>query len=164
MIKSIFSLLIFISLTSYSIQAQTSEELTLKTSFWTGMKFFQKGQKITATNAVEIMKSNPSASELLRKSNKQAGGATVVSAIGGFLIGWPVGTAIAGGEPVWELAAVGAGITVVSALIYSSAQKKAKSAVELYNAGLVSSLNNNRPQTEIRLLAKPTQIGFSISF
>ena len=33
---------------------------------------------------------------------------------GGFLIGWPLGTALAGGDPNWTLAAIGAGCVAIA--------------------------------------------------
>ncbi len=151
------------ALFSTTVFSQNSGELSIETNFFKGMTFYQNYQRITQTKAAQIIRSNPEAFEMLQNSNKQTGGATVVSAIGGLLIGWPIGTSIAGGDPKWELAAIGAGITVISAVIYSSAEKKAKKAVKLYNAGLSTALNR-MSHTEIRVLAKPTQLGFSISF
>lgn len=161
--KLILPLIIMFALFSTTVFSQNSGELSIKTNFFKGMTFYQNYQRITPTKATQIIRSNPEAFEMLQSSNKQAGGATVVSAIGGLLIGWPLGTSIAGGDPKWELAAVGAGFTVLSAVIYSSAEKKAKKAVTLYNAGLSTSINR-KPHTEIRILAKSTQLGFSISF
>ena len=161
--KLILPLFIIFALSSTSVLSQNSGELSVKTNFFKGMSFYQNYQRITPTKAGQIIRTNPEAFEILQSSNKQAGGATLVSAIGGLLIGWPIGTSIADGDPKWELAAIGAGFTVISAVIYSSAEKKAKKAVTLYNAGLSTSINRT-PNTEIRVLAKPTQLGFSISF
>lgn len=161
--KILFPVILITLFLSQSLYAQSDKRIELESNFFTGMKYYQNGQKITPTRASEIIKSNPTASALLKSSNKQAGGATVVSAIGGVLIGFPLGTAIGGGNPNWAIAGAGAAIVVVSAVIYSSAAKKAENAVEIYNSGLASSLNKSS-KTEVRLLATPTQVGLSVSF
>lgn len=40
--------------------------------------------------------------------------ANILGGVGGFLIGWPLGTLIAGGEPEWVLAGMGAGVLAVA--------------------------------------------------
>lgn len=164
--RFILSIFLILSLTTISGHAQSNEpqgELTYTSSFWTGNKFYYDGLKISSDGVEQIMRSNPNALELLRQGNKQSNGASVVGGIGGILIGWPIGTAIAGGDPVWELAAVGAGISVISAIIYSSANKKIKRSVELYNAG-TSTSHSESGIREINLMVKPTEIGLSFTF
>ncbi len=70
----------------------------------------------------------------LAKSNYDVG--YVFGFAGGFLIGWPIGTAIGGGDPNWTLAAVGAGLAVISIPFMVSYTKHAKNAVHKYNKGL----------------------------
>jgi hypothetical protein len=55
---------------------------------------------------------------------------------GGFLIGYPLGTAMAGGDPNWTLAAIGAGLVVISIPFISAYNKHARNAVSVYNKGL----------------------------
>lgn len=77
---------------------------------------------------------------------------------GGFMIGWPLGTAIGGGEPNWALAGIGAGLVVLSIPLSSSAKKKTIKAIELYNQGLV-------PKKEIETMSfqfQGTSNGFGL--
>ena len=160
------SILLFL-LISVSVSAQSYEpggRLSYKSSFWSGNKFYYDGLKVNADGVERIMRSNTEALELLRQGNKQANGASVVGGIGGFLIGWPIGTAIAGGDPAWELAGVGAGISVISAIIYSSANKKIKRSIELYNAGTPSSYSMPGVIREINLMVRPAEVGLSFTF
>lgn len=161
--KISFFLFVIFSFSTSLVFSQTSKNLDIKTSFFKETEFYQNGFRINSRTAELALRTNQKAFQLYQKSNSLANGSTLFGAIGGVLIGWPVGTAIGGGDPVWELAAVGAGFTVISAVIFSSAQKNAKSAVELYNSGLASSYYQ-KPETEIRLVATPAQLGFSISF
>lgn len=127
------------------------------------MKFYQNDSKVAPKTVLEIMKSNSEAYDLMKKSTSQASGATIVSMIGGGLVGWPIGTALGGGDPNWALAGAGLGVITLSAIIYSSAQKKATQAVSLYNEGLGSTASRTT-NLNVRLFAKPAEFGISISF
>jgi len=52
------------------------------------------------------------------------------------MVGWPVGTAIGGGDPNWAMAGIGAGLIVVTIPISQKFNKQAKQAVDIYNLGL----------------------------
>jgi len=61
----------------------------------------------------------------------------VGSAVGGALIGWPLGQALVGREePMWELAAVGGGVIVVSIPFGLWGESKLGDAVQTHNATL----------------------------
>ena len=115
--------------------AQTSTD-TIEIRKSLGTTFLQNGKKLTPKQLTEIMQSNPAALESMKKAKSNYGVSSVLGYAAGFLIGWPIGTAIAGGEPEWALAGVGAGIAVVSIPITSAYNRHAKEAVRLYNTGL----------------------------
>ncbi|HMA94153.1 MAG TPA: hypothetical protein VKP30_15790 [Polyangiaceae bacterium] len=76
--------------------------------------------------------------------------ATVIGAVGGALVGWPIGAAIAGSrEPPWVLAGIGAGVIAVSIPFSIAAGNRVESAVESHNRLL-------RPMPSSG--AKPTQL------
>jgi hypothetical protein len=78
------------------------------------------------------------------------------------MVGWPIGTAIAGGEPNWALAGIGAGLIVVSIPFSQKFNKQVKSAVETYNGGLkTSSFWDNR---ELRFSINANGVGFGLRF
>ena len=60
----------------------------------------------------------------------------ILSYAGGFMIGWPIGTAIGGGKPAWALAGIGGGLVAVAIPLSISSNKKMETAVRQYNAGL----------------------------
>jgi len=68
------------------------------------------------------------------KSNSDI--ATVLGFSGGLMIGWPVGTAIAGGDPNWVIAGVGAGFLAIGIPLSIRASKGMFQAVEIYNSNL----------------------------
>lgn len=70
------------------------------------------------------------------KSNYDAG--QVLGFIGGFLIGWPLGTALGGGDPQWGLAGGGAALLLASIPLNSGFKKHAQRALTIYNGRPVS--------------------------
>ncbi len=101
-----------------------------------GTVFLQNGKALTPRQLVTITKSNPEASAEMKIAKSNSGFSTVLGYAGGFLAGWPVGTALAGGDPDWTLAAIGAGLIVISIPFTSAYTKHAKNAVSIYNNGL----------------------------
>ena len=69
---------------------------------------------------------------------------TVLGSAGGFLVGWPAGTSLAGGDPNWTLAAIGAGLIVISIPFTLAYTKHAKNSVRIYNSGLSRSSFQSR--------------------
>lgn len=128
-----------------------------------GYKFTQNGKKLTMGNLVKTMESNQQAFELIKKAQSNNTLASIIGFAGGGLIGWPIGTAVGGGDANWTLAGIGAGLIVVGIPIASSANKKAKQAVELYNSSLYSTAYYEfKPEFEI--MANGNGIGLSMSF
>lgn len=123
------TLLVSLALTS---AAQQSSELTMKSNFW-GTKFY-KGDSIMSVNGVlETMAPFEAPYNQMLLAKKDFVATQVLAAIGGVLIGWPVGTALVGGQPQWILAGIGAGIIVISLPISANFSKKAKEALATYN-------------------------------
>lgn len=79
--------------------------------------------------------------------------ATVLGFAGGFLIGWPIGTAVAGGEPQWELPAIGAGLVILAFPFSEQAKKKASIAVDLYNHDFREFTYRKNPELHFSLSA-----------
>jgi len=104
-----------------------------------GTVFQQNGRNLNGRDLVEITKSNPDAYKEMKiaKGNLDAG--NVFGFAGGYMVGWPIGTAIAGGEPNWALAAIGAGLIIISIPLSTGYTKHAKNAVSIYNSGLKQS-------------------------
>ncbi len=133
------------------------------TKIFGGYKFTQDGTPLNRRDLVKTMQPNQEAFDLIKKSQSNNTLASIFSFVGGGLIGWPIGTAIGGGEPNWTLAGVGAGLIVISIPISSNAGKKAKQAVELYNSSLSqTSYNENKPK--LKLVANGHGIGISMNF
>jgi len=101
-----------------------------------GTVYLQKGKRLTPKQLMNITKANPEAYEEMKVAKTNYDVSVIFGFAGGFLVGWPLGTAIAGGDPEWTLAGVGAGLIIVSIPFTASYNKHARNAVNLYNHSL----------------------------
>jgi hypothetical protein len=109
-----------------------SEPLTLKNNFF-GWQFRHRGEKLSLAEASDLMSVNEQATAYMRSARSNYTMAQIVSGVGGFMVGYPVGTSMGGGKPNWALAGVGAGLIAVSVPFSIKANKQAKNAVAAYN-------------------------------
>lgn len=128
-----------------------------------GYKYIQNGKNLTLKEMVQLMENNQPAFELIKKAKSNQSTANVLAAIGGGLIGWPIGTAIGGGDANWTLAGIGAGIVAIALPISSGAAKKANQAVDIYNASLTST-TYQKWNPEINFIANANGFGFSLRY
>lgn len=128
-----------------------------------GYQYTQNGNQMTMRDLARTVESNQQAFDLMKKAQSTSALASVIAYTGGALIGWPIGTAIGGGDPNWALAGIGAGLVVIGLPISSGANKNAKQAVELYNSSLdTTSFHEVKP--EFKIIANGTGIGLSMNF
>jgi len=123
-------LTVFLSLYGQS----QSDSISVKNRL--GPVFQQNGKTLTPNKLLTITKSNQEAYSEMKIANNNYLTSMVFQFPGGFLIGYPIGTALAGGDPNWTLAAIGAGLVLVSIPFISAYNKHAKNAVSIYNKGL----------------------------
>ena len=103
-----------------------------------GYKFTYQGTEIKKASELRpIVQGVPEAVAAVDKSEAYNGGAMALAAVGGSLIGWPVGEAIGGSDdPKWVLAGAGAAVTTVAIVLGVQGVKQAKRAVDIYNVGV----------------------------
>ncbi len=63
---------------------------------------------------VKTMEPNEQAYKEIKAAQSTYTLAIIVGGVGGFMVGWPLGTALSGGEPNWIFAGIGAGLIVIS--------------------------------------------------
>ncbi|MBI3218199.1 MAG: hypothetical protein HYZ44_01680 [Bacteroidetes bacterium] len=132
------------------------------TKVFGGYKYSQNNQPLTVKQLGAALEINPEASKLFQQAKPNGTAATIFGVAGGFLVGWPIGTAIAGGKPSWELAGIGAGLIVVSIPFSSAFNKKTKEAVSIYNLGNKTSSANWKPEFKLNL--SMNQVGVAMKF
>lgn len=151
--------LALILLGAFQTFAQSSD-LTIqvkKTSF--GTSFLQNDKILSNRQLLNIIQYNTEANELMKKAKTNADVSLVMGSIGGFMIGWTLGGAIAGGDPNWTLAGIGAGFVAIGIPFSIKYSKQAKAAVALHNQTIdgVSQLNFN-------IGLSPNGLGLKVSF
>jgi hypothetical protein len=160
MMKLTVFLSCLICMSLHSSAQTTNDSIIIRSSFG-GLQFYQNNKKLKMAELVKTMETNTLASQHLKTARTNNTFAGILSGIGGFLIGWPVGTAIAGGDPEWAMAGVGAGLVVVSIPISIKASKEAKMAIQIFNESLnrttsvkgsEMSLNFNSSSTGLKMV------------
>lgn len=119
------------------------------------------GEKLTPKQLLTIMEVNPTAYDLMKKAKRNYDASQIIAGVGGFMIGFPIGTAIAGGDPNWLLAGIGVGLVGVAIPFSINYNKKARAAVALYNDG-IRSLGSHKIEMKFALNAKG--IGLTLNF
>ena len=138
-----------------------SDSISMKKVFG-GYQFYQGEKKLTVNQLVTAMKPNEQAYNQIKSAQSTYTMAMIFSYAGGFMVGWPIGTAIGGGEPNWAIAGIGAGLIVIAIPISQSFNKKSKQAVETYNGGLHAS--SFWDKNELRFSMTGNSLGLSLRF
>ncbi|MBQ0768142.1 MAG: hypothetical protein KBT58_02550 [Bizionia sp.] len=140
----------------------TAQKIEIEKVFG-GYKYTQNGNQMTMKDLVKTMETNQQAFDLIKKAQSNNTLASIIGFAGGGLIGWPIGTAIGGGDANWTIAGIGVGLVAIGIPISSRVNKKTKQAVELYNSSLnATSFNEFKP--EFKVIANGNGIGLSMNF
>lgn len=158
--KKIFLTLSFILAAFTFCHSQTIESKKV----FGGYKYTQNGKELSMDELTTQLNTNEGSTQLIKKAKSQNTLASILGGAGGALFGYPVGTAIGGGEPNWVLAGVGAGIIAVAIPISASANKKAKQAVEMYNSGSSITEGNIVYKTQLFVVSNTSGMGLALKF
>ncbi|MGV8830163.1 MAG: hypothetical protein ACWA6U_17785 [Breznakibacter sp.] len=158
-----FAIIITLLTVAYSFtNGQVSTDSILLKKVFGGYQFYQGDKRLNMNQLVKAMESNEQAYNEIKSAQSAYILSSIVGSVGGFMVGWPIGTALGGGEPNWTMAGIGAGLIVVSIPISHSFNKKAKHAVETYNGGLQTS--SFWDKNELRLSLTGNGIGLTLNF
>lgn len=96
---------------------------------------------VSPKQVLQIMnKDNSLAYEEFKKGRKLETAAGVMGFVGGVLVLFPVGSAIAGADPEWSFLAAGGALIVGSIPLHRSYKRHAQNAIDTYNKGLPYSM------------------------
>ncbi|MFD2247842.1 hypothetical protein [Pontibacter ruber] len=135
--KKLYALLIVVLLAGYvnHVNAQSQGEIVVKRNA-IGNAYFLNGQLLSRNELLYVLESNPEAKKELKIAYRNNAPATILSYAGGFLIGYPIGAQLGGGEPNWKVAGVGLGLMALSFPFTSAIRKHEHNAISIYNNGL----------------------------
>lgn len=147
-------LLVLFTLMSYFSFAQQVE---VRSNFW-GTKITHDQKTISVKDFVELTKSNQKAYDFALKAKQNKTASDIFSTIGGLMIGWPLGTALAGGEFKSEILYAGLGIACISIPFASGMSKNLRKAGDAFNGKTVAD------NIEYSVIANANGIGLSLNF
>lgn len=150
---------IFLSMVTFS--SVNAQKIEMKKTFGS-YTFSQNDKMLTLNQMQEIMKDNKEAFDLVKSAKSNQTWGMILGGAGGFLVGYPIGTAIGGGDPEWALAGAGAALIVATIPIVKGFNKKTKKAVALYNADQPNVSSSFQPQFNLNF--KGMSMGVSMTF
>jgi hypothetical protein len=162
MMKNISIILILLIAGFANTSAQSTTDTIVMQKVFGGYQFYQGSKRLNVSNLVRTMKPNEQAFKEIKAAQTTYIFGNIVAFAGGFMVGWPIGTAIGGGDPNWTLAAVGAGLIIITIPIGQKFNKQARTAVNTYNKGAkTSSFWDN---TDIRFGFTGNGLGFTMNY
>ncbi|KAF0201600.1 MAG: hypothetical protein FD170_2606 [Bacteroidetes bacterium] len=152
--------LLMVSLT-FAFGQTTTDTISMKKKSG-GFEFYQGENRLTMNQLIMTIKPNEQAYSQIKSAQANYTFALVLSYAGGFMVGYPIGTAIGGGDPNWLLAGIGASLIVFSIPLSQSFNTKAKQAIDTYNRGLQTSSSLER--SELKFSISENGIGLVLRF
>lgn len=97
-------------------------------------------------------------------SNGYTVSGNILAVIGGALIGWPLGTAIGGGDPEWVLAAAGAGVLAIAIPLAIIGGRKCNGYSSIQEPDEKYYTGNKQPAMELQFASTGNTIGLRLQF
>lgn len=157
--KKIITLFVLLTLTVSVLSQNPTDSIQIRKRL--GPVFQQNGINLTPGQLINITESNPEAYAEMKKARSNYISSLFFQLPGGFLIGYPLGTAIGGGDPNWTMAAIGAGLVFISIPLISGYNKHATNAVNIYNKGIGHA---SAPAPQLFLCGTKNGIGVIVRF
>jgi hypothetical protein len=132
--KTIVILIIAIFGTAVCLSQNLSDTIEVQQRL--GKVYLQHDKLLPSRDLHSILNSNENAAPEVKQAKANLAPLYLFSCAGGFMIGWPLGTAIGGGDPQWGLAAIGAGLVVLAIPFQIGYNKHIALAVKIYNSDL----------------------------
>jgi len=148
---------VLLSLLIGSIYSGFSQQLEIKSNLW-GTKIYQDGKLIGIKELTKITSSHKIANDFALKAKTNKGFSDVFGGVGGFLVGWSIGTKIGGGEFNNNLFYAGLGVIAVGIPFSIGMTKNAKKSVEAYNG------NTGVSFVQYSVIANSKGLGLSLNF
>lgn len=132
-----FTLIItFLTICITAAFGQSAADSITMTKVFGGYQFYQGENRLTLNQLASTMKLDEQAYKEIKSAKSVYITTMIFSYAGGFMVGYPLGTVLGGGDPNWALAGIGAGLIVVAISLNHSFNKKTKQAIDTYNSGI----------------------------
>ncbi|NVK85826.1 MAG: hypothetical protein HWE21_15985 [Cytophagia bacterium] len=153
--KTVFTFLFCLTLAHFA-SAQEKPQLELQKG-----RIENSGNTISLKQAHDLMTNYPDAQAYMKKARTNSTMAQIFAFSGGYLIGYPIGQSIAGGEANWTLAGIGVGVALIAIPFVSAFKENATLAINLYNESDYKALNNN---VQLKIGVLESGVGLRVSF
>lgn len=98
-----------------------------------GTKYYQNDYQLNINELFWVTKYTPEMNNAKRTYRM----GVLLSSIGGYLIGYPIGQYIGGNKtPIWEMGLIGVGITAISMPIFTNSKQKTLKGVKAFNKNI----------------------------
>jgi len=146
---------------SYSVFGQTTSDSITVQTISGGCKIYQGSRLLTLSELADAVQTNDIAYQEVKKAQSTNNFSTIIGSIGGFMIGYPLGTALGGGKPNWTVFGIGVGLAVISIPITNKCIKQVKSSVDIFNGGLSKT---KQPTSEFYLGLTGNRMAITMTF
>ena len=126
-----------------------------------GKKYYLGNERLTLNRLSEITASNSLAHQKIKQAQACNVVGIIFGAIGGGCIGYPLGTLLGGGDPVWLIAGIGVGFLAIGIPVAITGDRRLAEGVALYNQGLRQASANT---VYFRLGFSPMGVGVAMKF
>jgi hypothetical protein len=130
--RTLILICLFLITNLFSFAQNQRDTIEVVKGFGTAYVF--KGKLMSPRDLLDLTQDNTAVYKELKTAKTNSDIANVLGFAGGFLIGLPLGSALAGAEPNWALAGIGAGLIVISIPFDVAFNKRATKAVRKYNS------------------------------
>jgi hypothetical protein len=157
---------IFLFGTSGSVNAQKkSDKLKIINGSFKN-KYYKGVWNISKEKAYGMLRENGEAYNLVISGEKLQKTGSTVACVGAALIGYTLGSALAGAEDTkWFIAGIGGGLALLAIPVYSTGKKKVQMGVEVYNETLkTADLPQKKFIDEVSIVGTNTGIGLRVTF
>jgi len=128
-------LLLFLLLNAIlSFSQSTSDTIEIRQRI--GKVYMQNGKVLPDAKLYKLLNTNDKAALEVDRAKANLAPMYLFSFAGGFLIGWPIGVALAKGDPNWFMAVGGVGLLICSVPFQMGYNKHILKAVTIYNSDL----------------------------
>jgi hypothetical protein len=156
----LFLAFIFISSSLFS---QTVDSIIVKTRLLS-TDYYYAGSKLNSIKSISrVVRDNPKAISKIKAAETLATVGNIFGFAGGFLIGWPIGSAMSGEEANWNLAYAGGLIAFLGILYEFNSSSSVHDAVDIYNSSIQKS-GKPKDTTTLDFYLAPTRVGLALRF
>lgn len=162
--RKLVGLILLMIAFSYALYGQTNAD-TISISggtAWEKMKYYQHGELISAKQVRTVIEGNEIAYAQFKKGQNNVVLGNVLAFTGGFLVGFQLGSAMAGGEANAGLLLAGGALIGVGIPINTNGMKQIKQSVDTYNNSITGTTSRNPVRLNFGLSANG--VGLVLNF